>query len=179
MTRAIADDVLPLDPLASSPAIADGQVTPFTEEQARQYLDATSADGRPLSSVRKLAEEWGWHRSRVERFLARRKAENCQLAETPPGTAETPVETVAALVAKYTTTPKPDPDADFWERAREEGEIVAEMQDEVAIYRNVSDQIVIRRAANWEGRDDVVIVISPSNIPRLIAQLSKLQREAS
>ena len=61
---------LPLQPAADAPGAK------FTEEQARQWLASNG-----VQSVRLLAKLWGWHPSKVQRFLSRVRGETPR--ETP------------------------------------------------------------------------------------------------
>ena len=50
---------------------AETQPRKLTETEARSFLAAYTTAGKAPPSHRDLATAWGWHRSKVARFLAR------------------------------------------------------------------------------------------------------------
>src|SRR5258707_1392421 len=77
----------------------------FTDEMA---LDWLSANPNTTKTVREIAGIWGWHRSRVSRFLSRFRETN---GETKALSRETSGETAA--LSRETSETSADADFDF------------------------------------------------------------------
>jgi hypothetical protein len=132
--------------------------TPLTEEEARAWVIAV---GKKIPPVRELATKWGWHRSRVQRFVSRVKS------KTVIGTTS---ETVAKLIAAVQPSPKEE---EFdW---RDESVVLVESQPSTAVYCGNAGHICIRQDARGDDEDPVILIL-PEFLPRLIARLSKLQK---
>src|SRR5262245_31897571 len=116
----------------------------LTEQQARDWL-AT----HDKQSVRELAAAWGWHRSSVQRFLARsglppesggRQHSNGETAR------DTPRETLPVV--------SPQQDDDEWKWHDNDAILIRE-QPAIAVYWNPHGEIVIRREC-WPDEDAFV-----------------------
>jgi hypothetical protein len=91
-TTDIFDDN-PLAPATEAPL--QPAAAKFTEEMALDWLTANANSAKP---VREIAQIWGWHRSRVQRFLSRFRETSGETkalsretsGETPPLSRETP-----------------------------------------------------------------------------------------
>ena len=177
---------LPLHPAADAPGAK------FTEEQARQWLASNG-----VQSVRLLAKLWGWHPSKVQRFLSRVRGETPRetptvsadtpdTPETPQGRGRvlgrTPSGTVVAAMPDASDLTDDSPIAtapyrdDFdWSPSNED--IIVAPQQAIAVYRNAWNQVVIRAAGEGDYGEDVFIAIAPEHAPALIAKLSAILKE--
>jgi hypothetical protein len=149
-------------PLVPDQPRESGETEPhkLTETEARAQLTAFTKDGKAPPSHRDLAAQWGWHRSRVARFLAWVDRET--KAETRP---ETPArERLIASAGPGIT--------DWTEEAAEDGTVLVHEQPFTAVYFNNQGQVVIRQKG-----DDPAIFIAPESIDRLIERLIKCRNE--
>jgi hypothetical protein len=176
--------------------LESGAAGKFTEEQARQWL-AERGD----SSVRQLAKLWGWHPSKVQRYLSRVRSETPRetVSETPTVSADTPdtPDTPQGQGRVLGKTPSgtvvaamPDasdlddegpslgkaPYSDDFKWEPENGAVIVAQQQALAIYINRWGQIVIRAAGEDYG-EDVFIRVSPEHVPALIARLSAILKD--
>lgn len=145
----------------------------LTEQQAYEYLFAAAGmnEERPRPSIRTLAKVWGWHRSRVERFLKKIDVENTETI------GETPTETAPLTTTQSEAPAEPADDEgtepDFF--APDSPDLVQAGVPAIAIYENVNGQIAIR-AWNWPD-EDAVIVVSPASVPAVIRRLHELRMQ--
>lgn len=155
-----------------------------TEDEARQRLEEIARTGQPRPSIRALAADWAWSKSKVERFLSRLGP-----AAAKPGHSGTmPVSTApgSELVPHQSPTSAGREDGEDDDREQTKGEehdyfgpdspdLVIEPQPAIAIYYNGYGSIVIRQEARDSYRDeDQFVFVTPANLPRLIEALQKL-----
>ena len=158
---------------------ADAPGTKFTEEQARQWL----AERDNGTSVRQLAKLWGWHPSKVQRFLSRVRGETPRetLADTPRDTPNVSADTPETPQGQGLVDDGPPiavaPYRDDFDWSAENGDVIVAPQKAIAIYRNAWGQIVIRAAASDYGEEDSFVAVAPEHVPALIAKLSAILKE--
>ncbi|WP_456748992.1 hypothetical protein [Bradyrhizobium sp. USDA 4470] len=159
--------------------------TEIGETQAREYLDKIEGE-RP--SIRALATEWGWHRSRVERFLKkidgadegtptateRRTMLVAGLEDFdrrfPPETAEKVVDNAVASGKVSLAPPQEDDGVDFsWS---DSSSIVIREQLETAAFINMAGELVIKQR-RWLD-DDQTLFIAKHCIAEFIDKLTEV-----
>lgn len=143
-----------------------GMTSPLSERDAAAYVTTTAE----LPSIRTLAAQWGWHRSKVERFLKRP-----EFARVSPLKIETATETLIETAHNTTLVPlveKPPPEPDCF--ASDSPDLIQVSVPCVAVYVNVMGTIVIRAEAGPYDDEDLVITIAPASVPALIRRLEKL-----
>ena len=94
--------------------------TPISEEAARDFIRKLRDTGQERPAIRALADHWGWHRSRVARFLSRIDA------ETPPANRPPVSETQAETPSYYErliARPGPSGDVTWVQEAIEDGSV--------------------------------------------------------
>ncbi|MGO8842042.1 MAG: hypothetical protein ACLQF1_13215 [Methyloceanibacter sp.] len=63
-----------------------------------------------------------------------------------------------------------NPDFD-WQGAEDQGLIVQQDVERVAVYTNPHDDLVIRQLARWDEEEDIFIVIARGNVEAVIARM--------
>jgi hypothetical protein len=163
--RGVAD---PRGRAAPRRADAAGDRTPLDEDQARAFLTAFNGAHQARPSIRKLADAWCWHRSKVERFLSRFDAET--QAETA---RETPNGTLLPMDLPKTETPKKADENgvhDFdWYSEGDADSVVLTEQRRTAIYWNRSGEMVIRQQNDHDG--DQFVFVTEENARQLAFKL--------
>jgi hypothetical protein len=125
----------------------------LTEDEARAWL-ATNAGNGKAPSHRDLAAQWGWHRSKVARFLSRVERET---------KAATKRETPIAVSGP----------AEFdWYSDEADDVVLIEHQPRTAVYWNPAGHVVIRQEGG-AYEDDPYVVIAPEYLRCLIDRLIK------
>lgn len=66
-------------------------------------------------------------------------------------------------------------DNEFWKKASEDGDVCVGRQDQIAVYENVSGDIVIRQENTMD--DDALIIISRNNLKYFIEAISQLGKD--
>jgi hypothetical protein len=136
---------------------AETQPRKLTETEARSFLAAYTTAGKAPPSHRDLATSWGWHRSKVARFLAR--------------STETKTETRPATPARERPIATSGPVTTDWVMdALEDGSVLLHEQPMTAVFFNKHGQVVIRQKGDV-FEDDPVIFIAPEYLDRFITRL--------
>lgn len=122
---------------------AETQPRKLTETEARSFLAAYTTAGKAPPSHRDLATAWGWHRSKVARFLAR--------------STETKTETRPATPARERPIATSGPVTTDWVMdALEDGSVLLHEQPMTAVFFNKHGQVVIRQKGDVFEDDPVI-----------------------
>ncbi len=68
-----------------------------------------------------------------------------------------------------------DTDDFDWNSVRENGSIVQQQVERIAVYDNPNGDLVIRQERRWDEDQDVFIIIAKNNIDAVIAEMRALQ----
>jgi len=151
----------------------------FTDEMA---LDWLAANPNTSKTVRELAGIWGWHRSRVFRFLSRfretkgeTKALSRETSETRGETSETSTDTLQLKLGPASRAIVEPPQHDDFDWA-DDADIVIEEQPRTALYINPRNSVVIRQS-RWPEDEDAIVIITRENLRALIRRLQEIAEE--
>jgi hypothetical protein len=61
-----------------------------------------------------------------------------------------------------------------WQEAQDQGAVVQQSVEQVAVYTNLHDDVVVRQQQMWDEERDTYIVIARGNLPAFIAKLQEL-----
>jgi hypothetical protein len=155
-----------------APTLATSVVSPskFSEDQARAWL----AENRGGATVRELADQWGWHRSSVQRFLSRIKSETGR--ETGETSCETTAETQRCLtIVNPPVIPRREDDGFDWSASNPD--VVVPEQRPIAVYANPYQQVVLRVEGTEFDDGDPFIAISVEHVPAVIEKMRAVLKE--
>jgi hypothetical protein len=132
----------------SSPAM------PFTEAQARAWLDANGQQ-----SIRLMAKLWGWHPSKVQRFLRRARPDTAPSVSADSDTA---------------------PDTPDWPRHFDynRSEVILPMRSSVNAYIDPETGELWISASDPERRSDDEIRIDADDVESFLLGLNDLWRKS-
>ena len=143
--------------------------SPLSETEAATYL-ATTAE---LPSIRALAAQWGWHRSKVERFLKRPEC-----ARVSPLKTETATETLTETVENTTVVPIAErPPPEQVDETPDDADLVIAEQMQTWVYPNKGGNITIRQDGFARRSDDQIVVVPPEHVEALASRLKQVAEE--